>query len=78
MKTCTNCQKDNRDQARFCRHCGERLAAVETAVQSSSTAPASRPSSHRDKLDRLAEFLYEKETITGDEFMKILKGGDAQ
>ena len=33
---------------------------------------------NRDKLDRLAEFLYEKETITGDEFMKILKGGDAQ
>ena len=33
---------------------------------------------NRDKLDRLAKFLYEKETITGDEFMKILKGGDAQ
>ena len=34
---------------------------------------------HRQKLDELAQFLYEKETITGDEFMKILKqGGDAQ
>lgn len=31
-------------------------------------------SGHRDKLDRLAEYLYEKETITGDEFMEILKG----
>lgn len=29
---------------------------------------------HRDKLDELSQFLYEKETITGDEFMDILKG----
>ena len=27
---------------------------------------------HRAKLDELANYLYEKETITGDEFMKIL------
>lgn len=27
---------------------------------------------HRAKLDELASYLYEKETITGDEFMKIL------
>ena len=27
---------------------------------------------HRDKLDELAAYLYEKETITGDEFMEIL------
>ena len=27
---------------------------------------------NRDKLDRIAEFLYEKETITGDEFMELL------
>ena len=26
------------------------------------------------KLDELAAFLYEKETITGEEFMKILNG----
>jgi cell division protease FtsH len=30
---------------------------------------------NREKLDELAKFLYEKETITGDEFMDILKGG---
>ena len=30
---------------------------------------------HREKLDELAGFLYEKETITGEEFMEILKGG---
>ena len=30
---------------------------------------------NRDKLDELARFLYEKETITGDEFMAILTGG---
>ena len=33
---------------------------------------------NREKLDELAQFLYEKETITGDEFMKILKGGNQQ
>ena len=27
---------------------------------------------NREKLDRLARFLYEKETITGEEFMAIL------
>ena len=27
---------------------------------------------HRAKLDELASYLYEKETITGDEFMTIL------
>ncbi len=27
---------------------------------------------NRDKLDELAKFLYEKETITGEEFMRIL------
>ena len=28
---------------------------------------------NRDKLDELAQYLYEKETITGDEFMEILE-----
>ena len=27
---------------------------------------------HRADLDRIAKYLYEKETITGEEFMKIL------
>ena len=27
---------------------------------------------NRAKLDELAKYLYEKETITGDEFMEIL------
>lgn len=30
-------------------------------------------SSNREKLDEIANYLYEKETITGDEFMSILK-----
>ena len=30
---------------------------------------------NREKLDQLASFLYEKETITGDEFMAILESG---
>ena len=29
---------------------------------------------NRDKLDELAKYLYEKETITGEEFMNILRG----
>ena len=29
---------------------------------------------NREKLDELAKYLYEKETITGEEFMNILKG----
>ena len=28
---------------------------------------------NRDKLDKLADYLYEKETITGEEFMEILR-----
>ena len=31
---------------------------------------------NRDKLDSLAKYLYEKETITGEEFMRILEGGE--
>ena len=31
---------------------------------------------NRAKLDELAGFLYEKETITGEEFMEILTGGE--
>lgn len=31
-----------------------------------------------DQLDQLAGFLYEKETITGEEFMEILTGGERQ
>ena len=26
--TCPRCQADNRDEARFCRECGETLSAV--------------------------------------------------
>ena len=31
---------------------------------------------NREKLDALAQFLYEKETITGEEFMQILNKGE--
>ena len=33
---------------------------------------------NRAKLDALAQYLYEKETITGNEFMTILKRGEAK
>ncbi len=29
---------------------------------------------NRKKLDEIAQYLYEKETITGEEFMQILNG----
>ena len=29
---------------------------------------------NREKLDELAKYLYEKETITGEQFMQILNG----
>lgn len=29
-------------------------------------------SEHRQKLDEIAQYLYEKETITGEEFMELL------
>ena len=29
---------------------------------------------NREKMDELAEYLIEKETISGEEFMKILEG----
>jgi cell division protease FtsH len=31
-------------------------------------------SDNRDKLDELAKFLLDKETITGEEFMAVLNG----
>ena len=33
---------------------------------------------NRSKLDQLAQYLYEKETITGDEFMAMLNEPAAQ
>lgn len=33
---------------------------------------------NREKLDELAKYLYEKETITGEEFMNILNSGEAR
>ena len=32
---------------------------------------------NKDKLNELAQFLYEKETITGEEFMNILNSPSA-
>ena len=33
---------------------------------------------HREKMDELAQYLLKKETITGDEFMAILRGEDPE
>lgn len=33
---------------------------------------------NRAKLDELAKYLYDKETITGEEFMSILNAQDGQ
>lgn len=32
MKICAKCKKENRDQARFCRFCGERISRAEVTV----------------------------------------------
>ena len=37
------------------------------------TTLACSPEEHRKKLDELAKYLYEKETITGEQFMEILE-----
>ena len=39
-------------------------------IDTNSSQP--RKSFDKEKLDELAAFLYEKETITGEEFMEIL------
>ena len=33
---------------------------------------------NREKLDVLADYLYQKETITGEEFMRLLREEPAQ
>ena len=33
---------------------------------------------NRAKMDELAQYLYQKETITGEEFMEILNRDDAE
>jgi cell division protease FtsH len=35
-------------------------------------------SENRDKLDELAQFLLDKETITGEEFMAVLNGDEQE
>ncbi len=58
--------------------CSEQTAAqidrlVVDVVRAQHDKAAQILQENRDKLDRLARFLYEQETITGDEFMAILE-----
>ena len=50
------------------------VALVRAAARKGETDPAGQPG----QADELAQFLYEKETITGEEFMEILTGGNRQ
>ena len=43
-------------------------------VQKQHDKAVSLLTDNREKLDQLAQYLYEKETITGEEFMHILNG----
>ena len=43
-------------------------------LSTNSTNSTAILTENRQKLDELASYLYEKETITGEEFMKILNG----
>ncbi len=59
--------------------CSEETAAqideqVVTIVKKQHDKAAQILTENRDKLDQLATYLYEHETITGDEFMSILNG----
>ena len=44
-------------------------------IDTNSSQP--RKSFDKEKLDELAKYLYEKETITGEEFMNILNKKEA-
>ena len=45
-----------------------------TLVKKQHAKAAAILKANRNKLDELAQYLYEKETITGEEFMHILEG----
>ena len=47
---------------------------VVALVQKQHDKAVSLLTDNREKLDQLAQYLYEKETITGEEFMHILNG----
>ena len=47
---------------------------VSTIVKAQHEKALKILAANRAKLDELSQYLYEKETITGEEFMKILKG----
>lgn len=49
MKTCTNCHRENREQARYCRFCGEELREIQGKV---TVSPHQTPASC-DCLDEL-------------------------
>ena len=54
---------------------GEIDALVFKTVQNAHDRAYSILEENREKLEKIASYLYEKETITGDEFMRILNEG---
>lgn len=50
------------------------MTVVKQVVKCQHEKAASILMENREKLDELARYLYEKETITGEEFMEILNG----
>ena len=53
-------------------------AKVTELVQKQHNKAKQLLTDHRDDLDRIAQYLYEKETITGEEFMNILNETPAE
>ncbi|MBR3358769.1 MAG: ATP-dependent zinc metalloprotease FtsH [Solobacterium sp.] len=53
-------------------------AKVTELVQTQHNKAKKMLTEHRADLDRIAQYLYEKETITGDEFMAILNAAPAE
>ncbi len=58
MKTCQKCNKENRDQAKYCRHCGAELSAAAPEI---TTGTVQKP--EKDRLDELIGLEAQKEAV---------------
>lgn len=73
MKQCDNCHKDNREQARFCRFCGEKLAVEDSNIlsQEEDDEISLAGDKHGDSLDCIIGLETQKVQIR--EFVSTLR-----
>ena len=70
---CTECGNETPKWAGRCSACGAWNSIVEQPEERRPSGKAKNLlNSHMDKLHEISKFLYEHETITGEEFMEIL------